>query len=301
MNKKIFYNALTIILLSLFSCSTKNQDLNEPPSQVESDVNAYFVGHSLIGFDITQMMTEIAISDEESTFTHSKQITNGATLQHNWQNPTTADVGNYTQDLSQNKFNKFIITEAIPLENHLIWSDTYNMVDNFYSAFKDNNENGQVYIYETWHCINSGTTGCQWDEGSDVPWRTRLEQDKEKWESISIYLNQKYTNDVVHIIPGGQALAKLYDAIENNEINGVTNIDYFFSDDIHLNDFGHYYIACVMYATLFKKSPVGLTYNTKKEWGEAYESPGLELGTKLQEMAWATVCENSEITGVTCN
>jgi len=151
--------------------------------------------------------------------------------------------------------------------------------------------NGSSYIYETWHCINSGTaTDCDYDNGDAVLWRTRLDQDLSKWEAIADYIDNQNTNSDTKLIPAGQAMALLFDEIALNNIDGITSITEFYTDDIHLNDMGNYYIACVMYATLFSISPVGLLTEMNNSSGSAYQTPNATLGNKLQQLALQSVC-----------
>ncbi|MFY9243653.1 MAG: T9SS type A sorting domain-containing protein [Polaribacter sp.] len=287
MIKPIIKVCLIIFFLKTSFCSSQTQD-------------TYFIGHSLIGHAIPTMLDQMANASGVN-YTGSRQIINGAPLQFNWNNPTLGEVGNYEIDLATGNYNTLVITEAIPLKNHLEWSDTFNVSNNFYNYFYNYITNGQVYIYETWHCINSGTpAGCAYDGEDHINWRQRLDEDLDDWESIVINLNNLHPNTEVLVVPGGQAVAALYDAVLNNEITGVNNISYFFADDIHLNDIGSYYMACVMYATLFRQSPIGLIFNTEDPWGTAYNSPGEVLGTKLQELAFETVCNYSR-SGFDCS
>jgi hypothetical protein len=61
----------------------------------------------------------------------------------------------------------------------------------------------------------------------------------------------------IPIIPGNIALGKLYDEYKAGRIPWINSFEAFFSDDVHLNNLGNYYIALVHYATVYKTSPVG--------------------------------------------
>ncbi|NMH88627.1 T9SS type A sorting domain-containing protein [Flavivirga algicola] len=272
---------LSYLLLLLFSNSL-----------IAQDHSVYFIGHSLIAHTIPQMIDELANDDAETTYNFAKQIINGSPLSNQWENPERGEGDwDYSIDLPTGNYDRLIVTEAVPLQNHLTWSNTYEIVDNFNNFFHQHSPNGQMYIYETWHCINSGPglVGCSYDNDDHLPWRQRLDDDLVKWEGIADYTNALNPDKEVLIIPGGQAMGRLYDAIENNTLSGVNSIEHFYSDDIHLNEIGSYFIACVMYATIYKKSPEGLTVNTNNVWGIPYDSPGDTLGRQLQEIAWATV------------
>ena len=191
--------------------------------------------------------------------------------------------------------------------NHLNSSQTYQKTDDFCSFANQYNPNIQYYIYETWHCINSGngsTSGsggypCDWDTESNTSWRERLNLDLSKWEGIADHINLTHTNPM-RIIPGGQALGKLADAIENGEISGLSSVFDLFVDNHHLDSRGNYFIACVMYAVIHGISPVGLPNQLTNRWGTLYNVyPTLTQATIMQEIAWQTVCEYTR-DGIDC-
>ena len=62
----------------------------------------------------------------------------------------------------------------------------------------------------------------------------------------------------MRLVPVGQALARLDDAIRRGDAAGLTDIRALFRDDIHLNDLGAYFSAMVQYATLYGRDPRGL-------------------------------------------
>ena len=48
-----------------------------------------------------------------------------------------------------------IVTEAIPLANHLRWSDTEGSVENFYTLAAQSNPNVTLYLQEGWQVCQS--------------------------------------------------------------------------------------------------------------------------------------------------
>jgi len=59
-----------------------------------------------------------------------------------------------------------------------------------------------------------------------------------------------------------------------------------FSDDIHLNDLGLYFIACVQYSAIYGTSPVGLPRELVGQWGTPYTAPSEDLALLMQQIAW---------------
>ena len=265
--------------------------------------NVFYVGHSLVNHNMPRMVSEIAKSKGFTSHIYKEQIINGSPLKNSWNNSQNGENSiNFKTDYNST-FNTLVITEAVPLDNHLQWNQTQLYAHNFCKTAENTNSNTQCYIYETWHCINSGTpTGCSYDAGGNIAWRTRLNTYLPKWESIADSVEIRGMNKSVFVIPAGQAMAMLYDSIQAGKIDGYTNISQFFSDDIHPNDLGNYYVACVQFATIFKQSPVGALTNVKNQYGVLYNIPhtNTALMKKLQEMAWNTVC-NYVNSGVNCS
>lgn len=71
----------------------------------------------------------------------------------------------------------------------------------------------------------------------------------------SIYHNYQYLHDTL-----GQILAPIGPAFIHI-INGYPNLDLWFSDGVHPSLYGSYLIACVVYTTIFKSSPIVSNYN----------------------------------------
>ncbi|WP_452221968.1 T9SS type A sorting domain-containing protein [Lacinutrix salivirga] len=266
--------------------------------------NPFYVGHSLVNFDMPLMVQALA-NDAGKTSFFDQQITNGATLQANYNNAASAQGTPYTTAFPSGNFNTLVITEAIPLQNHLTWSDTYTYANNFYNYAKNNN-NGtplRFYIYETWHCINSGLpAGCDYDNSanSNTLWQPRLQADFSLWSGIVTDVrNQNPNNDEIWMIPAGQAFYNLAAEIDAGNLPGITSFTDLFTDDIHLTNAGNYFIACVMYASIYRESPVGLTTSINNQWNTPYANmPTSNQATIMQQVAWNTVSNLSSWTGV---
>lgn len=265
------------------------------------DYDVFSIGHSLVNYRMPRIFDAISNDDPLVTHRHKEQIFNGAPLKWNWDNAGGDGGGaNSKAELATGDYEILIMTEAVPLINHTTWNNTYHYAKEFMSLAHDNNPETQAYIYETWHCINSGEPeGCEWDDNDTIPWRDRLEQDLAKWKAIADSVNDSVPDEKpMLLIPAGQAMAELYDSIQAGEAAGIQHISELFSDDIHPNDVGNYLVACVMYATVYKRSPEGLTTETFNEWGNPFEKPSDELAGLMQRIAWRTV-RRVEGTGVT--
>jgi hypothetical protein len=243
------------------------------------------------------MVKSLADDHPEVTFDWAYQTIPGAPLRWQWERKEADDyLSNpphiypfYDNNggLPSGTFDAMVLTEAVPRYGELI-EETYQYADSFFAYANTFNPGIQVYLYEDWHCLLSGTpTGCDYDVDSN-PWRQRIEDDLSMWESVVDTLNARYNPaNPICLIPAAQGLAEVYDSITAGNMPGLTDITDLFSDRIHLNDIGKYFVACVHFSTLFEVSPVGLTHQLQHWWGGDFEAPSPELALKFQQIAWS--------------
>ena len=245
------------------------------------------VGHSLFGPDNPQMLQQLLAHQPTARPVQVEaQIINGAPLSYNWQHADSAEGINARQRLTS-PVDAVIVTEAIPLANHLKWSNSQEAVTQFYELARAANPDVQFYLQETWHSLNSGSgIDIPFDEGGMIPWRDRLDQDLPRWQALVDEVNAATGGDIL-LLPAGQALARLDDAIQAGTLPGIQSISQLFSDDIHPNALGYYYLSLVQYAVLTGRSPQGLPAALENRWGQPYPPPSQALAEVLQSVAWA--------------
>ncbi len=260
----------------------------------------YYVGHSLTD-QIPDMLQSLSDDDTAVDFDWLMQSIPGAPLSWNWEEVTRQnnppipphyyDYYEPTHGLQAGDYDVLVLTESVPRHLNII-DLTYIYADSFYQYATQYNPDIRIYIYEVWHCLLSGTpNGCAWDVDSN-PWRQRLTDDLPMWESVVDTLNAKYSPTIpVCLIPGGQGLARLYDSIQVGAVPGISNITQLFNDNIHLTDVGKYFMACIHFASIHGKSPVGLTNQTQVWWGGDFDPPTPAQALKFQEIAWETVLD----------
>jgi|GEM_PF-2415346 len=274
--------------------------------------NPFYVGHSLVNHNMPYMVQSLAVAAGKQTH-YGRQIINGSPLENNFNNPNGAEGTPYTTAFPNGNYNRLVVTEAVPLQNHLTWSNAYVAANNFYNYAKNNNNGVPVkfYIYETWHCINSGIpntnpnfpNGCWYDNtaNSTIQWHPRLQADFSLWSGIVTHVrNQNPGDNQIWMVPAGQAFYNLTIQINAGNVPGISSFRDLFSDDIHLTNAGNYFVACVMYATIYGESPVGLTSAISNQWGNPYTNmPTPAQAAVMQQVAWSTVTGLSSWTGVT--
>ncbi|UWR27442.1 hypothetical protein K3757_05755 [Sulfitobacter sp. S223] len=245
------------------------------------------VGHSLFGATGPDML-EDALAATSSDVTVQAQIINGAPLKYNWEHARDAQGIDARSVLPKGETTDLILTEAIPLSNHLKWSETDVYAQAFGGLALSANPDARVFVQETWHSLNSGTgVQIEHDEKAATPWRVRLQEDLADWEGIVTLLRSGVENGEarVQLIPAGQALARLDDAIAAGNVPGLSAINGVFDDDIHLNPLGHYFVSMVQYAALTDTSPEGLPYRVKDRYGKAFGGPDAAMAAAMQKVA----------------
>jgi hypothetical protein len=249
------------------------------------------VGHSLFGSDGPDMLQEALRAGMGQGIVRA-QIINGAPLKYNWDESANAEGIDARSVLPEGGTTHLILTEAIPLANHVKWSDTYVYAQAFAGLAASANPDVHIYVQETWHSLKSGTgAAVDHDEGAGTPWRERLDQDLPLWEEIVAQVAAATRSDSaqVGLIPAGQAMARLHDEISAERIPGLADISALFADDIHLNDMGHYFVAMVQYATLTGQDPLGLPVDFSDRWGQPFDTPDADLARQLQRVAYEAV------------
>jgi hypothetical protein len=287
MKTKIMKNFFTRLLFLL------------PTLTLAQSPKTFYIGHSLSD-QIPDMVASLSNDHPELSFDDWRyQTIPGSPLRWSWE---TKDRDDYSPahpflypfhhpvyGLPAGGYDILVLTESVPRYWSII-DETYQYADSFFVYATQYNPGIQVFLYEDWHCILSGTpTACAYDIDAN-PWRQRLSDDLPMWESVVDTLNSRFNPDPpVCLIPAGQGLAMLYDSIQAGVVPGVAYILDLFADDIHLTDVGKYFVACIHFAMIHNASPIGLTHQLNNMWGSPFNAPSPALALKLQQIAWQAV------------
>ncbi len=244
------------------------------------NIRAFYIGHSLTS-DIPSMTKAVVESDGKTRFSFRHQDIPGAPLRWQWQEKDRKSDfepqygGRYHIHLPKGDFNVVVLTDSVPRGGEELEAETVDYLGRFTDFARKHRPDVRIYYYETWHHLTSGTPeNSEYDTASPrrhLKWRERLDADKAMWEAIVRKINEKHPGEhPVRIIPSGQVLAAVHDAILKGEIPGWTKIGDLFSDEIHLNHYGKYIVALSHYAVLTGRTPVGLSADIKDVWGGKY-------------------------------
>lgn len=257
--------------------------------------NTLFVGHSLVGTVMPHMLNRLLTG---SGIRADAQVINGAPLQWQWNHGWDAQGINARDALPRGQHNTLILTEALPLASALQWSETYRYAQNYAQLAWAAQSGARVMVYETWSYFGPDQWNPSLPTYTDAQWRAQITADRGLWQGIADRLNTAKPADdaTVVVVPGGQALGRLYDAITIGQGQGITGIRQMFGDLVHLNDTGNYLIALVQHAAITGRSGVGLPTSLTNEWGTRYTGWTEAQAVLFQHLAWEAVALNSRVT-----
>lgn len=245
-----------------------------------------YVGHSLVGPNLPPAVAATLRAMDEPGSVEA-QVINGAPLGYSWDHAADAEGVNAREVLPRGETQVLVLTEAQPLASHLQWSATAENAARFAALAVQANPATRVFLYETWPSLNSGTaTPPADDPAGAVPWRDRITAERILWEETA---TQASAATPVGIIPAGQALGLLSDAIEAGQVPGLASIRDLFTDDIHLNGKGTYFVALVHAAAITGRSPEGLPTQLQRPWPSRNAVISDDLAPVLQRLAWEAV------------
>lgn len=260
--------------------SDSGQDPPPPPppsTDPRTAANVFFLGHSLVNFEMPGMTAGIA-SLRERDHEWAAHVGIGASLSWIYQHPENGQGEDPFTSLPSGRWDVLVMTEALDIRTHTQFSDTVGYAGRFYDLAMQGNPNTQTYFYETWHFRDE-----------DYDWRERLDSDREIWEGVIDQVNAQKDGPDMLMVPAGTAMARLHDRVAAGQVPGLSSMEELFVDHIHLNPIGNYFVACVMYATIYRDSPVGVSAQLPNPGGEPYQAPAPETARAFQEIAWEVV------------
>ena len=177
------------IVLNLCMAFIGTSCITQPGPPQKNQVKAFYLGHSLSD-GIPEMLWAMAKSTNTGTFDYGYQRSSGAPLRHQWNQYvlstnrvlidhtdkemmrifSQADLDKNTRlgpffdqvdGLPSGQYTHLVMTESFPRYTGEGWGNaqqhTYPYVDSIYRYARQFNPQIKPYLYEVWHCINSGT------------------------------------------------------------------------------------------------------------------------------------------------
>lgn len=266
-----------------------------PLPVADQPLSVFHIGHSLVNRDMPAMLAQLAGDGHR----YESQLGWGAQLQSHWgdspvngfeaenAHPRYRDA---REAVSSGDYDAIVLTEMVEIRDALRYFDSARYLAQFADTALAARPDVRIYLYETWHPLND-------PEG----WLERIDADLARyWEAgiLRPALLQLPEGSRIYLIPAGQALAALVRTIEaQGGVGNVKDRRDLFSDDIHLNDLGNYFIALVHYAVLYGSSPEGLPHELMRADGTAADAPAPETARLMQQIAWQ-VARSTPLTGL---
>jgi hypothetical protein len=252
-----------------------------------------FVGHSLVGPALPAMV-EGGLRFQGQQVEVAAQVINGSPLRYSWDNSTEGERGDARAILPRGETSVLVLTEAVPVASQVAFNDSAGYVARFAGLAWETRPDTQVYVYETWPSIKSGPgVVIEGDVGAGVPWRERLVADLPLWEGMTAKANaaRPAAAPLVRVIPAGQAMGRLADAVAAGEVPGVTTLAALYDDDIHPTGQTLYFLALVHIAVISGKDPAGLPPKLTRQWLSRAAVISDAQAAALQRIAWVAVSD----------
>lgn len=233
-----------------------------------------FIGHSLVGPNLPHLVAA-ALQQMDGPSVVEAQVINGASLAYNWDHSAEAEGVDGRARLAAGGVDALILTEAQPIAQQ---QDSAAQVARFAGLAAASNPGIRVFLYETWPALKADPS---------VPWDVRVARDRPVWEGIVAGASAQGVP--VALIPAGQAMLRLSRAMAAGEVPGLTALDQIFTDDVHPNGKGLYFLAMVQAAAVTGKSPEGLPARLTRSWLSRDATITDDQARAFQRIAWEAV------------
>lgn len=167
-----------------------------------------------------------------------------------------------------------IVTEAQPIAQSVAKADSAGAVAQLGAQALQGDAKAQIFLMETWPRLD--------DPGA---WRAQVNLDLPLWEGVVRQASATLDHPVT-LIPAGQTLGHLADAIAAGQVPGLGDIRDVFADADTPNAKGVYFLTMLHVAAITGTSPVGLPAKLTRSWPSRDAVISDELAASLQAIAW---------------
>jgi hypothetical protein len=287
---------LAVLICAAFAC------LSAQAATPRSSAKVVYVGHSLIGYDLPDMVASLAQSLGGMSYSSVVQVNPGTPIIANWRNcHKSTFVGQYPPlefacdaietGAAPGQYDTLIVTQVnnaiIDQTNPTALGSTPADFDNFFNLLLTRNPSGRAFFFAQWE-----EQGSPWHHGQE--WTTQIAGEMTLIERMMAE-TERLEHDVrgrnvsVNIIPSNIALRDLVLATESGAFPGITGRGQLFADGVHMTSLGNYFLASVVFASVYERSPAGASGITKNRSGEEMTNLAPDLARRLQDFAWNVV------------
>jgi hypothetical protein len=258
-----------------------------------------YIGHSLIPQHFPDMVGDIARSLQGITHIGISQSIPGTGIGGNWifcrasTIPPTQWPGlefacdEIAQSPANAPFTAMMLTDTnnpiIPPWDANDLKTTPADFEKFLDVLLTKNPGGRSYYFTQWESLGGNT----WTPAGLAAEVAYFEKVVLRVEELAFSLRGRSVD--VTVVPANLALQELLQQMNAGTFAGELTLSDIFEDSVHMNNIGDYYLACVVFASIYERSPVGATGLTHDRFGR--EMTNLPGGTalKLQQLAWNVV------------
>jgi Secretion system C-terminal sorting domain len=222
--------------------------------------------------NLPDLFYQLALSGGDSV-TYNSNTPGGYTLQMHSQNATSLQL------INQQPWD-FVVVQAQSQEPSFdpayVNTNVFPYATFLDSAIQNNDSCTQTVFYMTWGRKNGDASNCA------------------AWPPVCTYLGMQglLRERYVQMAHDNNAVTAPCGEAWRNVIATTPTYDLYIADESHPSLYGSYLNACVFYATMFRKSPVGLPYMASLPTGDAYF---------LQQVAAATVFDSMGVWNTNIN
>ncbi len=167
-----------------------------------------------------------------------------------WRAPRTVHGGAY---------DTLIVTEQHTLIGNLVWNGSVRHLRHIHERFVEANPRGQTWFYASWLNLDNKDDPRRWiayERAASPIWQCMAMR-------VNASLAAEGRSDRIAFLPAGALLVALVERAMRGGVEGLNagtpraTLEHLFRDDVHLTPLGSYFMALVVYAFLFDRSPSG--------------------------------------------
>lgn len=242
-----------------------------------SEVRALYSGHSLLDAPPGMLHDIVAEAANGTTHEYERQHINGSPISIRSRRSgsiagfsTGTNVSGDSLDLIAEMRSPASVsadyTHLVICERHdsvgvVLYEDTVKVLRLYHDIMRDASPTSMTYFYGSWWGGLNSSTAAAWVEHERTlgPW----------WEAIVSRIRDSLANesanpDSLQFLPANLAVAELVDQATTGTVDDITQgsvaatLALLFTDDVHLSTVGEYYVAMVLYSSLYRRTCVGL-------------------------------------------
>jgi hypothetical protein len=248
-----------------------------------SHANVFFVGHSLINFEMPKNM-EVMAKSLGLELEWDAQIIDGAPLQTHVEHPERTQSMRVDEALGSGFYDTLIMTEAVPIDDMIRYREPSRYAASLAKRARRDRSDARVFLHEVW-VHRDRPRGSPFMRRLD--WRVFLDEDLPKWERIADDASRAAAAPIA-VLPAARALGRLVDALHAGEVPGLVEGD-LFADHVHLTPLGNHFIAAVTLAAVFQRTPMGASGEVVDRHGRRVLTLPERTRDVLYGLAWTAV------------